>query len=178
MDMKIALLVGLVVGLIAAAVWLWPSPAPILVPTARISVEDATAQWAIGLKGNAALARNTSAVLPRIRTGHAATSSLVSPIHPSTGPDEVTDNVASRIVVEHAATASSVSIGTTAAPSVIASPRVLVEYAATVIPIGPIGNFSGLQSDSAKVLTKLLIEDAEIVDANLLEAMPLGSLSE
>ena len=178
MDLKIALLVGLVVGLIAAAIWLWPSPVPILVPTAEIAVEDATWQWTIELQGSSDLILEATAVRPRIRTGQAATSRLVSPLSPSTELGEATENVAPRIVVEHAATASSVPIGVTAAPSVIASPRILVEHAATVIVIRALGSSSGLQSDSARVSTKLLIENAEVVDIKLLEAMPPDSLGQ
>ena len=205
MDLKIALLVGLVVGLIAAAIWLWPSPVTILLPAAEIAMEDATGQWTVVLRPNSDLISDAATVLPRIRTGHAATSSLVSPLSPSRELNDVTANVASRIVVEHAATASSVSIGNvaaqsliasprvvvenaatvstvrlgiTTAPSTIASPRVLVEHAATVIPIGPIDSSCGLQSDSARVSTKLLIENAEIVDTKPLEAMPPLSLGE
>jgi len=178
MDLKIALLVGLVVGLIAAAIWLWPSPVPIPLSAAEIAVESATGQWTIRLRRSSDLISDAATVLPRIRTDHAATSSLISALSSSTELAEATRDVVQRIVVEHAATASSVSIGTTAAPSVIASPRVVVEHGATVIPIGPIGSSSGLQSDSAEVSTKLLIENAEVVNTRLLEAMPLDSTNE
>ena len=180
MDMKIALLVGLVVGLIAAAIWLWPPPpsAPILIPSAEITVEDETGQWTVALRPSADLVLITATVLPRIRVGHAATASLVSPLLPSSELVNATADVAVRIVVGHAATTSAISIGLVAAPSAIASPRVLVEHAAAASLIGPITTSPGLQSDSAKVSTKLLIENAEVVDTKLLEAMPPGSPGE
>ena len=179
MDVKIALLVGLVVGLIAVAIWLWPSPVPILIPAAEITVEDATGQWTVGLRRSTGLISDAATVLPRIRTDHAATASLVSLLLPSTElTDATAGNVAAHIVVEHAATASTLPLGVTTAPSEATSPRVLVEYASTATLIGPITTSSGLQSDSAKVSTKLLIENAEVVDTLLLEAMPLGSPGE
>lgn len=178
MDLKIALLVGLAVGLIAAAIWLWPSPSPILVPAAQISVEDATAQWAIGLKGNGSLDQDTSVVLPRIQIGYAATSKLVSPLQPSTELGKDTKHAVQRILVEHVATAAIVSMVGSKAPTLSTAPRILVEHAATTLPIGPLRSSSELQSDGVQVLTKLLIENAEVVETKLLEAMPPDSPGE
>ena len=173
MDLKIALLVGLVVGLIAAAFLFWPSPVPIPFPAAEIAVEDAIAQWPIELQGSSDLVLETSAVLPRILTDHAATSSLVSPLQQAP-----TEDTTPRVLVEHAATVSFVPIGTQDRPTPNVSPRILVQHVATVLPIGTLSSSSGLQSDSAKVSTKVLIENAEVVNIRLLEAVSPGSLGE
>jgi len=174
MDLKTALIVGLVVGLIAATLLLWPNgdtPIP-LIPTVTISVNDATAQWTIGLQGSAVLDLEAASVSPRIQICHAATSSLAPPLQPATDLGKDSKLAVPRILVEHAATTAFVPMGSTDVPATTARPRILVEHAATTLPIGVLHSSSGLQSDSAKVSPKLLIEDAEIVDTTLLEAMP------
>jgi|AntAceMinimDraft_16_1070373.scaffolds.fasta_scaffold13135_3 hypothetical protein len=175
MDLKTVLLVGLSVGLIAAAILLWPSgDAPIpLTPKAEIVVEGTSIEpWRKELEVSARLAKETVSVLPRVQIWHAVTSGLAPPLQQSTEMERDAKQTAQRILVEHAATATSVPMGATTPPVVAASARVLIEHAATALPIGALSSSSGLQSDSAKVSPKLLIEDAEIVDTTLLEAMP------
>jgi len=177
MDLKTVLLVGVVVGLIAAAILLWPDdPAHTpLIPTAKISVDNATAQWTIELKGSVVLDLEAASVSPRIQICHAATSDLISPLQPSTELGKDSKQAVPRILVEHAATTASVSIGSADVPATTAQPRILVEHAATTLPIGVLCSSSGLQSNSAKVMTKLLIEDAAVVSTTPLEAMPPDS---
>jgi len=172
MDLKIALLVGLVVGLILLIIGPWPSTAPILVPAAEIAIEDATWQWTIALQGSSDLILEAASALPRIRTGHAATASLVSPLAPSTELVEITANASPRIVVGHAATTSAISIGIEAAAIVTTDPRILVEPAATVLPLAPVAESELLAEDAQRVTRKLVIEDAETVDIHTLKPMP------
>ena len=172
MDLKIALLVGLVVGLIAAAIWLWPSPVPILVPTAEITVEDATGQWTIGLQESSDLILETAAVLPRIQIGHAATSSLVSPLQSSIELVEAASDVVPRILVEYASTASPNPLAETEDFTITTSPRILVEHAATVAPLTPVAESELLAKDAQRVAHKLVIENAETINIRTLEPLP------
>lgn len=170
MDLKIALLAGLLI--VAVLLFLPTKPFP-LPPVLRleIAIEDATWQWTIGLQGSSELILEAGAVLPRIRTDHAATSGLVSPLSPSTELDETTENVVPRIVVEHAATASPGSLEATAAPSVIVFARILVEHAATVAPLAPVAESELLEEVAQRVTHKLVIENAETVNTRTLEPL-------
>jgi len=171
MDLKIALLLGLVVGLILVIVGPWLGP-PLPVPAAEIVLEDAMGQWAIGLKPHSGLILAAATVLPRIWTSHAATSGLVSPLQPSIELAEATRNVVQRIVIEHTATAAPVSLGMTGVPNATAFPRILVEYAATVSLLAPVAKSELLAEDAQRVAHKLVIENAETVNIRTLEPLP------
>jgi hypothetical protein len=170
MDLKILLAIG--VAALVALLILCPDPdepGPLAPCREDVQIGEGAVAAAIELRCSQELEADAEVVLPRVHVHGAATAALIGELSACAELEDDASSVASRLLVSDAATVAPTFLSAPGEIPVAMPPRILVEWAATVTPTGPVRAPVDVPVDTA---ARLLIENAETVWVESLSSIP------